>query len=234
VHLATSILFTIALVTQLAAADIDGLVVVKHRLTKRRVTAPAGEYERGIPVKLASDQSAQNDVLAYERAHVVIYVEGAHPAPQTSAVIEQKNRRFLPDLVVIPAGSSVSFPNFDPIFHNVFSLSKAKSFDLGNYSKGQTRTVRFPSPGVVLVNCHLHTNMAASIVVTPNGFFASPSEEGRFSLKSLPPGTHTVVAGHKSAGFFRKTVTVGPNQNATVEFVIPLNADGTPEIATSK
>ena len=82
--------------------------------------------------------------------------------------MEQQNRRFAPDLVVIPAGSSVSFPNFDPIFHNVFSLSKAKSFDLGNYSKGQTRMVTFPKPGIVAVYCHLHPNMAGTIVVTPN------------------------------------------------------------------
>ena len=86
---------------------------------------------------------------------MVVYLEGG-PAPASvraepvTAEMEQQNRRFSPDLVVIPAGSSVSFPNFDPIFHNVFSLSKAKSFDLGNYSKGQTRMVTFPSRGLSL------------------------------------------------------------------------------------
>ena len=103
------------------------------------------------------------DPLAFERSRVVIYIEGTgspadHPITET---ITQTGRRFSPELVVIPAGSSVSFPNMDPIFHNVFSLSKAKSFDLGNYSKGETRVVSFSKPGIVYVDCHLHPNMAA-------------------------------------------------------------------------
>ena len=119
-----------------------------------------------------------------------------------------------------------TFPNLDPIFHNVFSLSKPKSFDLGNYPQGHTRNVTFNEPGIVLVNCHLHTNMAATIVITPNQWCTRSDEMGRFSLRDLPPGKHTLVAWHKSAGFFRQTVLVDDSHTAAVEFVIPLDEHG--------
>jgi plastocyanin len=107
----------------LRASDINGTIVIQHKLTKPRVT-PAGDlYERGAAVPLASDQ--QQDPLAYERTHVVIYLEGDSPSQGVTADLNQQDRRFTPDLIVVPAGSTVSFPNLDPIFHNVFSLSKA-------------------------------------------------------------------------------------------------------------
>jgi hypothetical protein len=124
-------------------------------------------------------------------------------------------------MVVIPVGSSVSFPNFDPIFHNVFSLSKAKSFDLGNYPKGQTRAVMFPAAGVVAVYCHLHSNMAATVVVTPNRWAVRADANGAFDLKDIPPGTYTVVAWHKTAGTFRKAVTIGERGDVEISFTLP-------------
>lgn len=208
----------------LRASDIDGTIVVQHKLTKRKVTASADLYQRGAAVALGADE--EQDPLAYERSHVVVYVEGDLPSRPVTAELSQQDRRFTPDLVVVPAGSTVSFPNMDPIFHNVFSLSKAKSFDLGNYPKGQTRTVVFPKPGIVFVDCHLHPNMSAVIVVTPNGWSTKADASGRFKLPDLPPGMYTVVAWHKSAGFFRKTVRVTDAGNAAVEFLIPLGEDG--------
>ena len=136
--------------------------------------------------------------------------------------MEQQNRRFSPDLVVIPAGSSVSFPNFDPIFHNVFSLSKAKSFDLGNYSKGQTRMVTFPKPGIVAVYCHLHPNMTGTIVVTPNQWGVRVDAAGQYTLANVPPGKYTVVAWHKTGGTFRKTIEVTASRDAVADFFVPL------------
>lgn len=200
----------------LRANDIDGTIVVQHKLTKRKVTASADLYQRGAAVKLGADR--EQDPLDYERSHVVVYVEGDLPSSPITAELPQQDRRFAPDLVVVPAGSTVSFPNMDPIFHNVFSLSKAKSFDLGNYPQGKTRTVVFPKPGIVFVDCHLHPNMSAVIVVTPNRWSTKADASGRFVLPDLPPGTYTVVAWHKTAGFFRKTVRVTDTGNAAVPF----------------
>ena len=142
--------------------------------------------------------------------------------------MEQKDRQFSPDLIVVPVGSTVSFQNRDPIFHNVFSLSKPKNFDLGNYAKDQTRTVTFTKPGVVLVNCHLHTNMAAVIFVTPNQWSARTDDEGHFEMHAVPPGRHTFIAWHKAAGFFRETVDVKEGQTPVVQFIIPLTSTDAP------
>jgi len=212
----------------LHAADIRGVVTVERKLTPRNVTPAAGLYQRGTPVNLRPD-SDQNP-LDYERSHVVVYLEGLQrTASLPPAVMEQQNRRFSPDLVTIPAGSSVSFPNFDPIFHNVFSLSKPKSFDLGNYPKGQTRMVTFDRPGVVSVYCHLHPNMTGTVVVTPNAWAARVDPAGLFVLADVPPGKYSVVAWHKTAGTFRKTVEVMPGLNSEINFFVPL-----PEISGSQ
>lgn len=209
-----------------SGADIHGTIIIDHKLTHHNVTAAAGLYQRGVAVELKAD--SDEDPLAFERSHVAVYIEKgpasiapANVTASPSVSIEQHDRRFVPDLVIIPAGASVSFPNFDPIFHNVFSLSKAKSFDLGNYPKGQTRTVSFATPGLVAVYCHLHPNMAATIVVTPNQWATRVDGIGAFTLKDVPPGTYTVVAWHKSAGTFTKTVTVGDNRDSEVSFTLP-------------
>lgn len=208
----------------LHANDIDGTIIVQHKLTKPRVT-PAGDlYERGAAVPLGSDR--QQNPLEYERTHVVIYLEGDSPSQGVTAELNQRDRGFTPDLIVVPAGSTVSFPNLDPIFHNVFSLSKAKSFDLGNYPKDHTRTVTFSKPGIVIVGCHLHANMSAVIVVTPNRWSTTADPQGHFTLPAVPPGTYTIVAWHKSAGFFRKKIEVTADRNTSVEFAIPLDENG--------
>jgi len=225
----TTILAGLMTLTGLVSgADVRGTITIERKLTPRNVTPAAGLYQRGSPVALQSD--THENALDYERAHVVVYLEGssasisAKPiaAEPTTAEMEQQNRRFAPDLVVIPAGSSVSFPNFDPIFHNVFSLSKAKSFDLGNYSKGQTRMVTFPKPGIVAVYCHLHPNMTGTIVVAPNQWAARVDASGQYTLTNVPPGKYTVVAWHKTGGTFRKTIEVTAAHDSIVDFFVPL------------
>jgi hypothetical protein len=204
--------------------DIEGNVVITRKLTKRKVTEPAPSYERGMAVELAS--GAEEDPLVFERTHVVVYLEGQLPSTPITATLEQKNRRFVPETLVVPAGSTVTFPNLDPIFHNVFSLSKPKLFDLGNYPKDHTRTVTFSKPGIVFVHCHLHPNMAAAIVVSPNQWSTKPDAAGRFTLSGAPSGSYTIVAWHKTAGFFRKAIHVTENHTAAVQFVIPVDEAG--------
>jgi plastocyanin len=218
------------------AETIQGTIVVKRKLTKRRVTAEVPMYERGPAVELgADDEKGQKDPLAFERERVAIYLEGRVPLEASAgtaniaapavpiAKMEQENRRFVPEMLVVQAGSKVSFPNLDPIFHNVFSLSGAKTFDLGNYPKGDTRIVSFPEPGIVFVNCHLHANMTATIVVAPNKWNTKAARDGHFELTGVPPGKYTIVAWHKTSGPIRHTVTVTPGNVEHVEFLIPLD-----------
>jgi plastocyanin len=218
------------------AQDITGTILIKKKLTKPSITASVSVYQRGTAVKLGKD--ADDDPIAYEQSRVVVYLEGSGPAADDAskpiAQVEQLDRRFTPDLVVVPVGSAVSFPNMDPIFHNIYSLSKPKTFDLGSYDKGESRKVLFPKPGIVEVYCHLHPNMAATIVVTPNLWYARPDRSCRFRIPNVPPGQYTIVAWHKSAGFFRKSIAVEDGHDSVADFFIPLEADPKQEAQTNR
>jgi plastocyanin len=245
------------------AGDIRGTVVIEKKLTRRTVTASAGAYQRGVAVDLEPSVAAdplkfeRSHVAIYLEGPATAASGGASQAKlcasqakacatilpdptarnvetPATASIEQTHREFQPDFVVIPAGATVSFPNFDPIFHNVFSLSKPKSFDLGNYPQGETRMVTFAKPGIVFVNCRLHPNMAASIVVSPTQWVTKADAEGRFELKGVPAGEYTVVAWHKSAGFFRQRVAVSEQQAAEVRFLIPFLGNSAAQPAATR
>jgi plastocyanin len=220
-------IFAISL--HLPAQAITGNIVIKRKLTKASVTPNVSVYQRGTAVKLGKDPD--QDPIAYERSRVVIYLEGP-TSPGTASdlpQVQQLDRRFMPDMLVVPVGSTVSFPNMDPIFHNIYSLSKPKSFDLGSYDKGQTRRVTFPKPGIVDIYCHLHPNMQATVVVTPNRWFARPDRTGLYRIPDVPPGQYTLVAWHKAAGFFRKSITVENAHETTADFFIPLDSDSRQE-----
>jgi plastocyanin len=203
---------------------ITGHVVVTKALTKKRVTMPIYTM-RGVT--LGSQEAVKprgTDPEMNELSRVVIYLEGTglNPGMPGKATLTQKNRNFEPEIVVIPVGSTVSFPNADVIFHNVFSLSKVKQFDLGFYPAGETRAEKFDRPGVVQVYCHLHSDMSAAILVLPTASWTRPARDGSFSLTGVPPGTYDLVAWHRSAGFFRRRVKVGSGATPAVEFVIPV------------
>src|SRR5690349_5968313 len=106
-------------------------------------------------------------------AEVLVYVIGFEEAPPAREVrVQQRGKRFVPGLIGVTAGQTVSFPNGDPFFHNVFSPSVARTFDLGQYRTGETKRRRFPTPGVVDVYCNIHPEMSATILVLPNRRFA--------------------------------------------------------------
>lgn len=218
-----------------SAADLTGTIVIERRLTKPKVTPSAPAYQRGVAVPLDAPAAGVKaaDKLGFERSHVAVYIEGSGPAEKSAAEIKQQDRTFVPDMAVVSVGSTVSFPNLDAIFHNIFSLSKPRSFDLGNYPQGETRTETFPVPGVVYVYCHLHPNMSATIVVAPNKWYARSSEDGRFMLTGVPPGTYKVTAWHKAAGFFSQTVTVSETGAPPLSFLIPLT-DSKPSAVASR
>jgi hypothetical protein len=113
-------------------------------------------------------------------------------------------------------------------------LSKPKTFDLGNYPKDHTRTVSFDRPGVVFVNCRLHPNMSAAIVVAPNQWCTKADAAGRFALPDVPPGSYTIVAWHRAAGFFRQPVKVGTDRASPVEFIIPLDENGDAKVVAQR
>jgi hypothetical protein len=133
----------------------------------------------------------------------------------------QHDRRFEPELIIVPTGSKVSFPNLDPIFHNIFSLSRTQSFDLGYYSEGKIREVAFPKAGIVQVYCHVHPEMYGVIVVASSRWTAKPSVDGSFNWSNVSPGKYKLMLWQRSAGLVHKNVTVPPTGTVQVKLRLP-------------
>jgi len=122
------------------------------------------------------------------------------PAPlpvNQHAQLLQKDKSFKPHVLVIPAGTVVSFPNRDPIFHNVFSLFEGKRFDLGLYEAGSARAVRFDRPGVSYIFCNIHPQMSAVVVVMATPYYGTSDRRGEISIANVPPGRYTLHVWHE-------------------------------------
>ena len=160
-------------------------------------------------------------------AGAIVYVVGfTEPPPDQVPTIEQKGKRFVPELLAITAGQTISFPNDDPILHNVFSRSIARPFDLGSYRRGETKDKRFPTTGVVDVYCNIHPEMAATILVLPNRRFARVGDDGRFTIAGVPAGTWTAFAfTRRAVRPARARITVGAGGGATVRFELVRGVD---------
>jgi plastocyanin len=123
----------------------------------------------------------------------------AKPTQPIRATITQKEKTFLPHVLAIPVGSTVDFPNLDPIFHNAFSSYNGQLFDLGLYPPGSTRSVKFTRPGIVRVFCNIHSSMSAMIVVLSTPWFAVTGREGSFDIRDVPPGEYDLRLVHERA-----------------------------------
>lgn len=151
----------------------------------------------------------------------VIYIEsvpGTYESPRIHPQLDQRDMVFRPLVLPILIGSTVDFPNSDPLFHNVFSLSQPKEFDLGRYPKGQKKSVTFEHMGVVSVYCEIHSYMFATILVLQNPYFAVPDDDGNFILKNVPAGTYQLSFWYGRKKAETKTVTVISNQATTTNF----------------
>ncbi len=109
-------------------------------------------------------------------------------------IVEQRGREFLPHVLAIPVGSTVQFPNFDQVFHNVFSTSPTAAFDLGLYRGGDAREYVFAKEGILRLGCNLHANMSAYIAVVAAPHFVITDDTGKFSFKHLQPGKYRLKA----------------------------------------
>jgi len=142
-------------------------------------------------------------VASGEVGQGVVYFlpDGAYPRPRPqSASIATRAGAFSPSVTVVPVGSMVRFPNADTILHNVFSRSPRNSFDLGLYGPGEERQHRFTTPGLVVVNCNVHHNMRANLVVLATPYHARPGRDGRYRIEGIPPGSGTLVFWHPRSG----------------------------------
>ncbi len=133
---------------------------------------------------------------------------GGQGRPPVQTDVGMSKKEFSPHVLVVPAGSTISFPNYDPFNHNVFSLSEENPFDLGLYGRGETRSVRFTKPGLVRVYCNVHAQMSALVIVRDTPWFTQPASDGSFTLSGVAAGQYTLHAWHERAAEVTQPLTV--------------------------
>ena len=167
-------------------------------------SAPAAVAASGnsLSGRLELAAGSAGAVLPGELADGLVYFlpKAGAPKPKPGTfTIDTRSKGFSPALLVVPQGSTVRFPNRDTILHNVFSRTPGSSFDFGHYGPGESKQVVFNKPGLVIVNCNVHHNMRADVVVLATPYYTRPDRNGRYSLTGLPAGPGTLVFWHPRA-----------------------------------
>lgn len=193
---------------------------------------------RGTPAPGASEAASRAgaydsrrykyvEKIDYERLRdFVIYLDQEMPANSApglaTVTTTQRDANFDPHVLPVAVGTTVRWPNEDDIFHNVFSMSEGKPFDLGYYKKEKLPEIVFDRVGQVDVFCAIHTKMHCIILVVPNRFFAMADEKGRFTIANLPAGTYKVRAWHERLPSKVQTVVVPAEGEVKTDFVLSL------------
>jgi plastocyanin len=208
-----------SLIGTAAASEVQGNITLDSRITKKRV--PPAVYDlRGMAPH--EQRESAKDFSRF--GHIAVWLEGeSGAAAPITATMRQIGLRFDPDLLIVPTGSKVMFPNFDQVFHNIFSLSPTQHFDLGYYEKGKTREVVFSRSGIVQIYCHVHPEMYGIVVVTPSSWTARPSEDGAFAFTGVAPGKYRVVVWQRSSGLVHKSISVPSSGAVRVSFRLPVD-----------
>jgi plastocyanin len=168
-------------------------------------------------------------------ADVLVYLPKA-PAAQLDLsgakfIMDQRDLAFIPHVLLVPVGASVEFPNNDKVAHNVFSLSRTKTFNFGSYGPGQSKTVLFDKPGVVELRCDVHAEMSAYILVMENPYFALTDDKGHFKIPDreyleqhgikgvteLPPGSYVVKTWNEKLKTHEAAVEVSKDGEASLQ-----------------
>jgi plastocyanin len=161
----------------------------------------------------------------------VVYIENADPAiwgassgrargRARTPEVKMQNKAFAPGVVTVLAGEEIRFPNVDPVFHNVFSLSGKNKFDLGLYKDGASKNKTFTAPGVVRLFCNIHPAMKAFVVVLQNPWFADPSEDGGYRIAGVAPGSYTLKVWDERGGEQKREIKVEAGQTVTADFAL--------------
>ncbi len=139
-----------------------------------------------------------------DASDAVVWIEGLRIRRDAPGIVrgemKSEHKKFTPRVVVVPQREAVEFPNVDPIYHNVFSVSGANRFGLGLYRSGTSKTKAFEEPGLVRVYCNIHPTMVGFVMVVDSDYAAVTGPDGAFRFEGVPPGTYQVRAWHEEAG----------------------------------
>jgi plastocyanin len=147
-------------------------------------------------------------------ADVVVWLDAptAPRPPERRFVMRQRNMQFTPRVLVAPVGSTIELPNNDRVFHNVFSFTNGKPFDLGLYPTGASKHITLDRPAVNRLYCNIHPQMAAYIVAVDTPYYATSDRAGTFAIRDVPPGRYTYHAWRSGADTLSAAVVVGDGQ----------------------
>jgi len=190
--------------------------IIRGRVTETSASAMGGA--RPLVGELGG---ATRDMT--DRRRAVVYVDPApRPAleelPAGRARMDQRHEEFIPHVLAVTVGTLVDFPNDDTKFHNVFSLSRVKTFDLGRYPAGHSKAVEFDKPGIVPISCDIHTHMSAYVLVFNHPYFAVADEDGRYAIAGVPIGTYTLKVWSEVGQADARSVTVPDGQSVECDF----------------
>jgi plastocyanin len=209
----------VSFVASRSSVDAARSGAIRGRVELRKIVAPV-ERRPGVAELGRPAGRGVPDLLKS-----VVYLESApRGAFETNdpghAVMDQRNETFVPHVLAITTGTTVNFPNSDNFYHNVFSLSKTRAFDLGRYAAGKSRPVRFDRPGIVRVFCDIHSHMSAFILVFGHPFFAMTDADGRYRIENVPPGSYGVIAWNEGTSSPPKAITVPDGGIAELDFTL--------------
>jgi plastocyanin len=178
----------------LHAGEIHGKILIRE---KQESSASIGTRSILRKYVTKTDSYHEHDSKAPDTLSVIVYLEGFEYTPDTTssvAVLDQRGQKFVPHVLPVLVGTEVRFPNSDVVYHNVFSFSKPKNFDLGRYPTGKSKSVIFDKPGIVKVYCDIHPDMNAFIIVLQNPYFTTTAPDGSFKLTDIPAGSYKLKA----------------------------------------
>jgi plastocyanin len=164
---------------------------------------------------------------ATDLSDVVVYIEGPKAKARAAAApkVVMKGKAFTPRVAVVPVGGTVEFPNEDPIFHNVFSVSGENRFDLQLYKRPKSGSQTFHHAGLVRVYCNIHPQMSAVVLVRDNPYFTKAAADGSFTIEGVPAGRYTLTAWHEKGGSAAQEIAV-PGQGHVTAGPLSLDASG--------
>lgn len=159
---------------------------------------------------------------AASNAGAVVYVTGFDepPSKKTKIYLNQKDRAFLPRVLAVNTGDTVTFRNMDDVYHNVWSLSKPMPFDLGSFKAPEEKTVTFMKPGLVRIFCNIHPQMIASLLVLKNNRYAVTDEKGAYTISNVPAGNHELRVWSEGAEPTVKSVKVTASSKTEENFTV--------------
>jgi plastocyanin len=184
-----------------------------------------GRYQHHMSGDKGPGEASQGQKWSLSE-QIVLYLEGAsidhqqYPAPEKHPVLNQMHLAFHPRVLPVLTGTTVDFPNRDNLFHNVFSYSRAKEFDLGRYPMNDSRSVTFDEPGIVRVYCDIHSRMNATILVLPNPYFTVPSDDGNYTIRHVPAGKYTLVVWYGRDVVERRPVVLKDGETLEVNIAV--------------